>query len=222
MKRGTGNYALHSKEVDNGAWEGLPRLSEMETPNERETELQRMSERESSVASGVSRMSETTGSTVDYLRGGLDNPNPNVMINMLLTLMQSTQEREIKMEAERRRIRDENLALRQQENEEMLERMEKQRLEDVERMKQQLESERVWKESLSLEKEKRDKINQALKTFPKISSATTLSSQLDNFSTLMNFLDVPDAKKTEKLPGASGPNGCGISEPHQERGHVIC
>ncbi len=56
-----------------GASEGLPKLSEIEMPIDRETELERMSERESSVASGVSRMSETTGSTVDYLRGGLDS-----------------------------------------------------------------------------------------------------------------------------------------------------
>ncbi len=97
----------------------------------------------------------------------LDNPNPNVMINMLLTVMQSMQEWEIKMEAEKRRIREKGLALKQQEKEEMLEQMDRQRLEDVERMKQQIESERVWKERLALEKEKIDKINQALKTFPK-------------------------------------------------------
>lgn len=195
-------YMLRSKDMESGLPMELTAASEVSKVASKEAEG---AEKEESVASGIS---DVTRSTVDYMGAGIETPSPNVMINMLLTLMQQSQDREIKLEEERRKARTEDL-----------ERMQRQRDEDIARMKEQLEQERVWQERMAIEKDKKDKLNQALRTFPKIATASSLPAQLHNYSKLLDSLGVEDSRKVDRLPEVlTGPMAVAFQNMKTEEG----
>ena len=112
-----------------------------------------------------------------------------MLASVLRDLVKMQGENEAKREATRQmeRIADKEEAARIREEERV-------------RMLGAWESDRTWKEDMEKRRADCEKVTQAVKTFPKISSACMLPVHLEHFSELMDSLHVDDKKKVCYLP----------------------
>ncbi len=93
----------------------------------------------------------------------------------MVQLLKSQQEQATQQAADWRQARKEDIA-----------RQKKEREEDVARMRAQMEAELEWKKEREKDREMKERLNQAICTFPKISTAALLPAQLQNYSRMLD------------------------------------
>ncbi len=155
-------------------------------------------------ASEASISADISGPSNANLTTSRTEPAPNLIMSMMMTLLQKTQEDAVRREeeamrreAERKREEKKRVERRLRERKEDLERL---RIEDLERldMSQQVESE--WRKQRAKVKDRQAKLAQALKTFPKLNNPSNLPTQLQNFSKVLDSCGITNENKASKLP----------------------
>ncbi len=126
--------------------------------------------------------------TIDYRPRENEN-GPEALLGAMFELLKNQQENAALQAAAWRKAREEDVARQLQ-----------QREEDIARMKAQFMADIEWKKEKERDRGANERLNQAIRTFPKITSASLLPAQLQNFSRLLDSLEVDEKTKVARLP----------------------
>ncbi len=123
----------------------------------------------------------------DFLGTHKDN-GQEALLGAMVQLLKSQQEQATQQASDWRQARKEDIT-----------RQKKEREEDVARMRAQMEAELDWKKEREKDREMKERLNQAIRTFPKISTAALLPAQLQNYSRMLDTYGGDDKTKNARL-----------------------